>query len=307
MPSSQPLQANFRPPPVLAYISDLAGPETQTETENNTKITYWKSVEPNEDKLFKLLSNLRDSNDFNEHGQKTLDIIHFIYPSVIRPKLISSRYWKKGDFSSQFTNRFQTAFSSPAILTLSPGSVLCMNKSSSHTVGNINIQISPALMDNTVNGIISILAQRGITTVLSIGNGGGEVPTIPSPILSTTAIMVGAIRKDTPEKNVFDSNYGTAVTCYAETPVKTVLLKGKPFGESSAAMAIITGLVLKIQSHRLSQNKRYLLPHEIKSILSGADKVTVHLPNGSVTQVPLPTWEGILPKVNEIPSGPPIS
>jgi hypothetical protein len=289
--------------PVLAYISDLSDKNFSKAPQLSDE-----PIETYETRIFRLSSDLPNDSYLDPHGQTTLAVID----SVAQPyakKLVSVRYFNKGDSLREYKVKFHIAFTSPAILNLPAGSVVGMNMSSSFVINNARCTISPALFDEVVNGISSILRQRGITTVLSVGNGNPGIVSVPG-VLSTDAIVIGAV-KDSSGTRVFDSNYGTAVTCYAETPAKingqSVLHKGKPFGESSAAMAIITGLVLKIQHHRLSQNKRYLLPHEIKRILSEANKVTVYLPDGSATQVPLPTWEGILPRVNAIPSGPPIS
>lgn len=183
--------------PTLAYISNLDTSDLNKEMPEMPQLQAKLQIET-EDQLFDYLSELPDESLLDDHGQETLKVIRSI-ESRFTLKPVSVRYWYKGAIDSS-EKRFDMAFSSPAVLNLPPGSVVGMNMSSNYIPNQAqplldNVQLPP-LFDGSVFGIIDLLANRGVSTILSIGNDLKKVDGILENLAKTSAILVGAIIKE---------------------------------------------------------------------------------------------------------------
>lgn len=254
--------------------------------------------------MFKYLSSL-PADKINEHGQKSTDTAmkavqmagqsspQFSYVSSFYPELfpIPSRTIRRNSITpppqiSKSGFRPHNAFSSPTILNLKEGDVLFINQSF-----DINSSV-PTLFDLSVCKITKWLESKGVIVIFSAGNAKKMLQLtdyFPNDT-SLPGIMVGGVDET---KTKFTSNYGDLITCY-RFPVQ--LTTGE-FGASSGATAYVAGLAWSIQQYRRSQNKSYLLPSQIKSLLSTCGiSFTFDSTSGNI-----PTWDRLRPAIDQHP------
>ncbi|WP_080055251.1 S8/S53 family peptidase [Spirosoma aerolatum] len=259
----------------------------------------WAKQQGSVEALFTFLDSL-PSDFVNQHAKDSLrvakaatamsdDSLSTAYVSLDYPSKL--RIYKEGFYGANV--RFNMAFSSPVVLSLTKGDVLFISESATYE----EIKF-PAIYDMAVFLITRWLEAKEVTVLFSAGGSKRVRNNIDDRlarlatkygITNWPGIIVGGVDNDGKQ---FQSNYGTAVTCYAKPPAEN-------FDESSGATASIAGLAMRAQAYARSRG-RFLRPMELKQLLRSAGQQVSILENNVGYSASLPNWTLIQKAIDQL-------
>ena len=199
----------------------------------------------------------------DEHGTKSISIMNVVQflPST---KLIRTNNFPTVAGGRVNTN-FYLAFAEAMRFAIE-GDVILVNQSISAKNGT-GIHEVPLIFDRLIWDLIRFLSDNGITVVLSAGNSSTNLNSVATGVFAFASDDSGAIVVG--QSPINGGSTGNLIDVRCEN--LPTGLRPNDLGESSAASAIVAGMVKNIQTYAKSQ-RRYLRPFEVKNILKSLDQ-----------------------------------
>ena len=217
--------------------------------------------------VFNYLSSL-PFDHIDDHGKQSAAAVKTVVPSATL-RYVSAFYPFLTPTPKLSNNavRYGMAFTSPTILSLRAGDIVFISESFQHA--NTLTKL-PIVYDLAVYQLTLWLEKRGVLVLFSAGGGSATSVDIGDNALMSQYVPVDSplpgllIGGFDPATNLFTSNVGSVVQCYAP-PV--VLPTGLPFDGSSGATAYVSGLMLAAQQRARTEHKPFLTPAQLKTCL----------------------------------------
>lgn len=226
---------NIRQPPVISIASRMLN-----------KIIY--------------LTGFSNTTTPDDHGTESKAIINVVQASPLPSiKLIRTDNFPETT-GGGFNTNFYLAFAE-AMKFATEGDVILVNQSISAKKGLVTYEV-PLIFDKLLWDLIRFLSDNGITIVLSAGNSPTNLNRVATGVFAFAKNDSGAIIVGQYPETVGSTGSLVDVRC-ENLPVE---LRPNRQGESSAASAIVAGMVKNMQSYAISRG-RYLSALQVKGIL----------------------------------------